>query len=523
MAIYLFHSSLSPDTAARGIQYDEALRLSKDGHTVFFLYCNGLMTQCFTNMSGNKAICRKCILNFKEERIQFAGKLNFIPLTSLVDSSEIKSIRKNKFEYRSIDDIKNLKYNDVNIGLGALSGYISKTRNMSPLIDEDFKYFFDQNLYNSILTIESVTKAIIKFKPDHIVLYNGRFSDSRPVWQLAVKYNIPYTTLEAVYGLNRNFKSIYHNSIPHSIEKSTEMINYYWNTSKLDLINKIKIGSSFFEKRKNAKYSGDKIYTKNQIKNLLPDKWNSTKKNIVIFNSSEDEFAAIGDEFDKYKLFNSQLEGLQFIKMKLESNSNINITLRIHPNLADIKYSYATDLLKLKSGNFDVIEADSNISTYALLDNSDIVVVFGSTVGIESVYWNKPTILLAGAGYYNLGCCYIPNSTNELIEMLLSELKPKNRNQSLKYGYYLVNEERDKHDVIDFNWSRVEIFSHTFMKREITINHWKKLLNSRKLYRVYDKLTSKLFKYIYNFQKNRGTRYKIPLKEDKSNDLHVEM
>lgn len=514
MAVYLFHSSLSPITISRGIQYDEVLKLTNEGNIVYFLYCNGLMSQCFNNMTGDKAICHKCKSYYKEERKEFGGRINFIPSTSLLNDKKIKSISNYKFDYNNIEDIKNLKYNNINIGLGSLSGYISKSRNLLPLIDDDFKFFFNQNLINSILTVEAVNKAIKKFKPDYIYLYNGRFSDSRVVWQLADKYNIPYTTLEAVYGIKRKYKSRFINSIPHSIEKNTQLINYYWNNSDVDIDDRIRIGSSFFEKRKNAEYSGDKIYTKNQTKDLLPANWDFTKKNIVIFNSSEDEFASIGDEYDKYKLFDSQLVGLKFIKSKLRDNENINITLRVHPNLNSIKYSYATDLIKLKSENFDVIEAGSNISSYALLENADTVIVFGSTIGIESVYWNKPTILLAGAMYYHLNCCYIPNTTDELINMILIDLKPNNRLQAIKYGYYIVNEERESYSVLDFNWPSVEIFSLKNKRRKITVYNWKKLFNSRLLYRLVDELTFKVYKLYYSFYKNKGIRYKLPLKED---------
>lgn len=517
MAIYLFHSSLSPVTASRGIQYDEALRLNKEGHTVYFLFCNGLMSQCFNNIIGDRANCYKCISNFKEEKRKFGNRINFIPMTSFLDNSEILNIKKEKFIYNNIDEIKNLKYKDINIGFGSLSGYITKSRNLSPLIDDDFKYFFDQNLYNSILTIEAVIKAIKIYSPDHIVLYNGRFADSRPVWQLAKKFRIPYTTLEAVNGLNRKFKSIFHNSTPHSIEKNTELIKYFWSNSILDLNERIRIGSSFFEKRKNAEYAGDKIYTKNQIKNLLPNNWDSSKKNIVIFNSSEDEFAAIGDEYDKYKLFNSQLDGLEFIKTKLADNGDVNVTLRVHPNLSNIQYSYATELDKLKSDNFDVIEASSKISSYALIDNADIVVVFGSTIGVESVYWNKPTILLAGALYYKLDCCYIPNTRAELIELLMSDLEPKNRNQSIKFGYYIMNEEMEGPSIIDFNWTTVEVCTIRKKKKTLTVFNWKKLLNSRILYVRFNNLRFKLINLFYRFKKNKGIRFKLPVRETVDN------
>ena len=516
MSVYLFHSSLSLSTAARGIQYDEALRLRNEGHTIYFLYCNGLMTQCFENIVGNEALCYMCKSNFRKESKRFEDKINFVPLSDLIDNNFVSHIYEQKFNYQSVEDIKKLEYKNINIGLGALSGYITKSRNLNPLIDDNFRIFFDQNLYNSIITTESVFNAIEKYKPDHIVLYNGRFSDSKPIWQIAEKLNIPYTTLEAVYGVNKNYKAKYENSTAHSIDNNTKLINYFWDNSDLSFDAKYKIGSLFFERRKNAIYAGDKIYTKNQTYNLLPDNWDNTKKNIVIFNSSEDEFAAIGGEYEKYQLFNSQLEGIQFIKNTLKDNSELNITLRIHPNLSEVQYSYATDLLKLSSDNFNVINGNSKVSSYALLDNADIIIVFGSTIGIEAVYWNKPTILLNGAMYYKLDCCYIPASTDELISLIKSELKPKNNIQAIKFGYYFVNEEREGHSVHDYSWSNKEVRLLN-MKKNIQIHNTKKMLGSKRLYSIYNIAKFNFINKFYSIKNKSGTRFILPIKEDISN------
>jgi hypothetical protein len=516
MSVYLFHSSFFLSNPATGIQYDEALRLSKVGHTIYFIYCNGMMSQCFNNIRGESALCYICKSKYKKEKKRFSEFINFVEIPELLNESNIHNIKSYNLDYKNIEDIKKLEYRNINIGLGALSGYISKSRNLSPLIDDEFRHFFDENLHNAMINVEAVSKAIEIFKPDHIVLYNGRFADSRPIWQLALKYNIPYTTLEAAHGINNNYKAVYENATAHSIDKNTELINYFWDNSELDIETRKSIGSSFFVKRKNAEYSGDKVYAKNQIKNLLPDSWDSSKKNIVIFNSSEDEFAALGGEYDEYKLFNSQLEGLQFIKDFLKNNKEINVTLRVHPNLMGVPYSYATNLIKLKSDNFDVIEANSQISSYALVDNADIVVVFNSTIGIESVYWDKPTILLSGALYYKLDCCYIPDSKKNLEELLLSNLKPKDKFNTFKFGYYLINEEREGPSAYNYNWSNKQIKFFN-KKKNIIVFENKKLFNSRRLYTLFHILQYKIVKKYYSFKKNKGVLFNLPTKENSDN------
>lgn len=67
------------------------------------------------------------------------------------------------------------------------------------------------------------------------------------------------------------------------------------------------VGNMFFIQRKTGTYAGDKNYIANSEQRKLPDNWDEGYRNIVIFNSSEDEFAAVGDEYDKARLFPTQL------------------------------------------------------------------------------------------------------------------------------------------------------------------------------------------------------------------------
>lgn len=246
---------------------------------------------------------------------------------------------------------------------------------------------------------------------------------------------------------------------------------------------------------------------------LLPNNWNPRKHNIVVFNSSEDEFATIGPDFEKYKLFGSQLEGLIFIKEELKDNPEVQVTLRIHPNLSNIKYKYVSDLYQLRSKNFNIISADSNVSSYALLENADTVIVFGSTIGIEAVYWKKPTILLGGSMYYKLNCTYTPKTHDQLKSLLIKKLEPMDNIQAIKFGYYRMNEFWEKPQVVDFRWKRVE-YNILGKKFKLTLHNWKKIMNSRHLYTIYYSSKYLLIKLLYSLSLSKRYKYEIPIKEN---------
>lgn len=509
---YLFHSSLSLSTPSRAIMYDEALSLAQQGAEIILLYCGGAMSQCTINICGNKKICSLCKSHYRGDQRHLQKSIRFIPFTELISKEESQAIHNLSFTYNNITQIQSLTYRGINIGYGVVSAFISQSRNLAPLIDNQARIFFDASLRNAALSIAAGLSAITRFKPESIYLYNGRFADSRPMIEIAQLHNLPYITLEAVYGINKNFRARYENSSPFSMQHSKDLILHFWNDNSISEREKQQIGKSFFTRRRNAQYSGDKIYVATQQQGLLPNNWDESKHNIVIFNSSEDEFAAIGGDYEKKALFESQLVGLQYIQQSLKKYNNIHITLRIHPNLSHITYSYVKDLYSLQSDQFDVIPGDSPISTYALLDAADTVVVFGSTMGAESVFWGKPTILLAGALYYYLGICYLPHTRQELIDLLIKPLAPKDPLGALQYGYFLMNEKWESPKVLDFGWElwTVHIFGRTF---RLELNNWKKFLGSRKVYAILLGVRRVAVRIWNKFQPNHGCRYVLPRKE----------
>src|SRR5690606_23151032 len=90
--------------------------------------------------------------------------------------------------------------------------------------------------------------------------------------------------------------------------------------------------------------------------------------------------------------------------------------------------------------NLHIIPPESPLDSYALMDACEKVVSFSSTMGVEAGYWQTPSILIGHAFYEDLGCCYRPQSHEEVIQLILEKnLAPKPREGSLKYGHYMIS------------------------------------------------------------------------------------
>lgn len=152
--------------------------------------------------------------------------------------------------------------------------------------------------------------------------------------------------------------------------------------------------------------------------------------------SSAFEYAAIGEEYD-FPFYKDQNDGIARIVRTLEEiDAPVHLNIRTHPHLKGVRNPDLNWVLDLRSPKVTVIPPASPVSSYALLRACEKTLTFGSTVGLEAVYWGKPSIMAGRSAYQDLGGTYNPCGHEELIEMLLADLPPKPKEAALKYGYH---------------------------------------------------------------------------------------
>lgn len=486
------------------ILLDEAIRLQEEGHEVFFVYNGCSMGICTGNLSQNTYVCDTCCM-------WMHSALKILPKS--IHKIDIKDLWEDKgfqFEYNSARDIKKIEYKGVKVGYAVLSSYITKTRNLYPEINKDSRRYFDKIISATCNLTDALEKAIDIIRPEKMCFFNARFFEWRPPYDLARAKGIEYISYEKTPYVNGVRTVRFVNTTPHNVMGLQAKRDELWNNAKLTEKEKYAIGEDFFVRRRNGADAGDKVYIANQTKGRMPADWDEKKKNIVIFNSSEDEFAAIGDEFDKLALFPTQYRGIKFILESLKDKSEYHVYLRIHPNLAQVPYRYHTELLNFSKQykNITVIPGNDPISTYDLMEAAEKVVVFGSTMGLEASYWNKAVILLAGANYYFSDLCYVPKAPEELARLLTRPLEPKKNENAVKWGFYMMY--RNPGD----KWKYVSPTAETFRlgKFKWFVLPFLKLLGSAKLYAV-------VSHYWLWYSRRHAIQNEVPMQEDKTAEL----
>lgn len=400
---------------------DAAIDLYKEGFELYLIGCDRHIGFCHANPTGFTPYCMLCRYNMRKQTKEYLDAkgipYHYLAIGEII-SSEIKENSSNvKFNYQSVSELKNVTYKNVEIGYGAFSVFVSFTRNITPSFNQTFHEYVDNILRKEVQMIDALDSYFDEILPDIVVFHNGRFNNVKPFLGLCQQRGIDYIATETYekedWTLMKDFTM---NDIPHSMSVVKSKIDKAWISAG---VNGLNIGRTFFEKRRAGKNTGDKkIYVKNQHKGELPSGFDNSKYNIAIFNSSEDEFFSISKEYDKGVLYPRQYEALKDIFEHFKDRPDIHFYLRIHPNLANVPYKSHTDLYRLKYPNVSIISPSSSVSSYALLDASDKVVVFNSTMGIEASYWGKPVVALNKGLFSGFNIVYEPSDKQDMFSLL---------------------------------------------------------------------------------------------------------
>lgn len=402
------------------------LHLNK-GDTVFRFICNGNLSICDMNQKHDLLTCLKCrdVRNCGSNLL--SGKVVNLPITinQKVELSEQLN------QCKTTDDLKKIYYDNFDVGLAITSTMISILRN--PNFDLDSNMDIIKEYYKSTITLYlSTINYIEKHKPDRVYIFNGRFAHVRAILRACEISGTEFVIHER--GCNKDHYDLFIDKLPHDKNYQIERMESAWLNDKHKLEEKEKIGSEFYITRKTGNPKDWLSFTKEQDASLLPKNFSRSKKNIVIFNSSMDEYVSISEEWN-YPFFDNQEEFIEKLMDMFKDDPEYHFYLRVHPNLKGLNNSQTDRISKLSSNNLTVIPSDSKIGSYNILDHCDQVITFGSTMGIEAVYWKKPSILVS-TSFYNEESVYLAKSYEQVCAYVKSDLLAKNNLGAIKYGYY---------------------------------------------------------------------------------------
>ena len=234
----------------------------------------------------------------------------------------------------------------------------------------------------------AVTKFIIVNSVDCIFLFNGRFLHERAVWDAARTQGVQVVLFETT----RNRYFLREEGF-HSRTNNQKVMLEHWENSDLNLKNRLEIGSKYFSELR----SRSRPFFMETTKDLK-----ISKPYFVYFSSSDDEAVGFWDEWNEP--LGEQIECVRRLQKIFDSQNRYELIVRLHPNLKNKSDNQKHGWLSIKdSESSRLIGPEEPVSSYELLDNSVGSITFGSTIGLESAFALKPSLVIADCGYDLLG------------------------------------------------------------------------------------------------------------------------
>lgn len=300
----------------------------------------------------------------------------------------------------------------------AYTELISIVRESKPVKDS---YAASIDTYKDIYkkTYASAKNFLEYAKPSKIYLYNGRFLQERAVWEASKNLGIGVNFFEK---FNPNWVDRYFvfEEPTHSPRyRSQIMESYFDNLADRNSDRVVELAEKWFKDRIDGKTQN---FTKLQRNSLGLA---HLKPYFVFFHSSEDEL--ITSELVS-KNWGDQISALNSLVEVMNISKRFNLIIRLHPNLlhkSRLEIETWTSLVeKISRDNkwVTVVNSESAINSYKLVNDSLGVITVGSTIGVEAAFLGKKSILLGTAFHEYMGITLNPSNKLELEKMLKNNL-----------------------------------------------------------------------------------------------------
>lgn len=379
----------------------EKVHRENNNTTHKFYMCDSALSSCSINLLNKKSICNLC---------KYKAKKGFEIFKHRNPNSELVKISKNDLFKFSSNDLDNKLKKELMLGVHSTIGSQLRLDNME-ILDKNW-IDIKNKMYSSSISLFNFFDNILKSNNvNNFIIFNGRLSCARPLVCVSKVNNVNYKLFDAsnngqvpMYSTNEMFHSI-------TFEKNNALKTYvkFYDKSR-------DIAAEYMRKKINSIKTNDKVYTKGQIKGYIDKEIRSLKKPLIsIYTSSDDEYRFIGSDWAKYGLVD-QIDGIYSL-IKSELSKEYDFVVKMHPNQKKMHPSIEKRYLEL-SKHVNLLFPDNKTDTYSLINYSNLVINFCSTVGAEANYLRKPVVQIGASRFRGLPVANYVNSIDEAIQII---------------------------------------------------------------------------------------------------------
>lgn len=367
------------------------------------------------------------------------------------------------------EELRSYKFDHENLGQYVFADIVYIEKNYEPCWDKNKE--LTVTLLAEALALYQFTKDIIaEFNISRLFVWNGRRASDGPAYLAGRKNCIEsFTYIEGV-GAHDTIL-ITPTPYVHDFQHRKELLE-----SNIPSESESKQALKFFEA---SEGKGDIPHYRTFASDFeIPDSQTNHDPYVVLFPSSMWETYGLPDY--QHEFLGNQYEMMPEVIQSM-LNEGLAVIVRWHPNL---RHAHENEHRLIKEiddafashSGYTAYPPESNVNSYSLLKNSRFTITFGSTIGIESLYHLKPSLLLGKAWYEDLPQVWKPSQQIPLIDLakwtLEQPFDPEEaRKSSLQFAWHRINTGEKwnhiKHSKLGYSTSSGTI---------INVNHRTKLI-----------------------------------------------
>lgn len=391
------------------LAFARAKQLKDQGTGVLLSYCNAPRGTCAVNFAGNPAVCRVC-----QSRIRKMAKQHDLPIVGVyrpenASQTDASPIAMESSSRESIAE-------GVQSAITTMFRVLPSDAPTHSLIESIRKRY----QYTSERVLQGLMNVIKTTPVSRVEVFNGRHACSRVAVLAAKTAQLPFNTLELSSRLR---PILFRNHVAHD----RHAIQNRMRSHPADMQH----AEQFFTARQSPRVNR---YAKRHAPRFTPPSHDGFERKVSIFLSSQDEFEALGQDWES-----PFRDTAKVILAFCERYPDTLFCIRFHPNQAEISSDIRSPFASLKDlPNARVFYPEDTVNSYELIQWSDVVVTFGSTVTIEACWMGKPVVLLGPSFFDELEVAYTPQTAQEALEIFASPLSPKPRENAARAAHYMA-------------------------------------------------------------------------------------
>lgn len=406
------------------------------GDEVDLALCDGELPACQLNPLREAKRCAACVSRNLQGAAQLSRPVPTLHLPGFLSAADHERLKALPKVFANQADLRAYYFEGFDAGMATLSSLIDFVR--SDIVDT-VKYadVIHKLLSGAVQSYLMVLRVLETKSYDRVYIYNGRWSMVRSAVRACEKLGVPYYTHER--GADFRRFALFKNTLPHDMEDFRTQTRAAWENVK-DNAAALILANEFFSGRRQRVEKAWFSFTKEQEVGRLPADWACTERRFVVFTSSEFEFAAISAD-NSGRIYKSQAQGTARVaELLAQLVPGARLWVRVHPNDHGEATAKAWHAATAGRANITMVGAQEKIDSYAMLDEAERVISFGSTIGVEATYWGRISIVLNEGFYAGRGVVYEPEDEATLIDLLIRrDLAPLPREAALAFGYYSSN------------------------------------------------------------------------------------